>query len=84
MVALRPGGANLIFVDWYADNKSTPPNVLKAKFATESLQTQKTWMRKARPITVRGIVNFDYPFEWQDTQLIIIRQILSTVKTKHN
>ena len=41
VAAVRPGGANLIFVDWYTDNDSTPPNVLKAKFATEALQAQK-------------------------------------------
>ena len=40
-------------------------------------------MRRARAITVRGIVNFDYPFQYNDTTLTI-RQILTTVKTRNN
>ena len=83
MAALRPGGANLRFIDWHADNESTPPNALKAEFAAQALAAQKTWMRRARAITVRGIVNFDYPFEYKGDTLTI-RQILTTVKTSSN
>ena len=83
MAALRPGGANFRFIDWYADNDSTPPNAIKTKFAAQALTAQKTWMRRARAITVRGIVNFDYPFEYKGDKLTI-RQILTTVKTRNN
>ena len=71
MAAFRPGEANLCFIDWYADNESTPPNIIKAKFAAQALAAQKTWMRRARAITVRGIVNFDYPFKYNNTTLTI-------------
>ena len=71
MAAFLPGEANLCFIDWYADNESTPPNIIKAKFAAQALAAQKTWMRRARAITVRGIVNFDYPFKYNNTMLTI-------------
>ena len=84
-------GATVVAAIVTARNKSNRSKVKKACrriFNTQTeemaaLRPQKTWMRRARPITVRGIVNFDYPFEWEDTQLTV-QQILSTVKTRHN
>lgn len=40
-------------------------------------------MRRARAITVKDIVNFDYPFE-HNGDTLTIRQILTTVKTSSN